>query len=104
MSKYFKTPKAWRKALTTKFHEDMELGAQAEFHRKAINKVKKAIGSDCTFLAHIVDGKSNSFLAIIKKGDLKQRVVIETTVEKASDFKADHYKNLNDALNEFRRS
>lgn len=104
MSTYFKTPVTWRKRLNKEAIELRTLNAEAHFHATALKKVRAAIGKDCVFLSHLKESGNHSFLVILNRDNKKTRTVITTGVSKASDFKAEHYKNLKEAIDGIGRS
>ena len=104
-NKFHKYPKEWDKSLAS-YYTNLEVQdtmAQANFHKTALKKVRKALGKKCTHLIHVVDSnKIITFRAKLKIGANTKIVNVETYLQ-AKDIVAETYKNLNNVLlNEYR--
>jgi len=106
-SQYFKQPVNWQKSAG--FLSNLDL-MQAEydqqvFHKAAINQVKKALGSKCTYLSHIKDEKGS--VTVKAKLNINGKITtfnVNLGLTHPDDFTADTYKALNETLQKHLKS
>lgn len=100
-SKYFEKPKTWMKSNAFAIQEEnIKLDSQIQFFKKAINKVKKELGKNCSFLTYVQEGSKNYFFAklIIQSNN---KVPFKVNIDKDfKDLTAEDYKQLNIVLHE----
>jgi hypothetical protein len=106
-SQYFGQPVNWQKSAG--FLSNLDL-MQAEydqqvFHKAAINQVKKALGSKCTYLSHIKDEKGS--VTVKAKLNINGKITtfnVNLGLTHPDDFTADTYKALNETLQKHLKS
>lgn len=98
-----KTPSNWQKR-PYYIEEQVNIYGQINFHKTAINQVKKSLGKKCTFLSHLKEASGKpKFLAIIEVDGKLKKVRVDSTKDSFSDFVAEDYKALNELLHKYAR-
>ena len=103
-SLYFGKPSNWTKLQApAKLEEAKAINSQAQFHNKALNRVKESLGKSCTFLTHYTGLEKSGFKAILIISGKPQVLLIVDDVPPFGMLKATDYKNLNDTLKSYVR-
>ena len=99
-SQYFGQPTLWGKSIGAFYtSRDMsQVQEQAEFHRKALKEVRRALGSKCRHLIHETDASGIiGWKAIFDINGKTKTVTVDSEVF-AHELDAESYRSLNNVL------